>query len=409
LSKELLKTLLDYDFYTKYQHNITENLFPEKHIRALYRTLQQSHKATASSLTVEELKSLHYIYNPALTQAAKHSLDSIFDELAKVTISPVVGEETLKQAIRNTLFTEAASLCMDAADNKVVDLDKLRELLVGVDASLDKKEYKLVSTDIDDLLAEDAQHFKWKYHHPGLKEALEGIGPGIFTLVAARPNAGKTAFMVSNIFHPEGWIAQGANVHLVANEESATRTILRGVSAWTGLTKEEIIQDKEKVKELFSPVRKKLSTINADTLGVMSIEELENYLKSQDNIDILILDQIDKMMIGGNFANETDRIRKLYTYVRNMTVRYNIPIIGVSQASEAAEGKLYYGFESLENSKTGKAAEVDVCICIGKESFSSNQGNDTGFRVANLAKNKPTGVEKPVTYMLQPQISRITA
>jgi len=135
---------------------------------------------------------------------------------------------------------------------------------------------------------------------------------------------------------------------------------------------------------------------------------LEKYLNSQDHVDILILDQIDKMLIEGMYASETDRVRKLYTYVREMTVRYDIPISGVSQASEAAEGKLYYGFESLENSKTGKGAGVDVCICIGKESFSSNQGKDTGFRVANLPKNKPTGIEIPVPYMLVPQLSRIS-
>lgn len=409
MTKELLKTLLNHEFYDKYKTKITDSLFPEKHIRSLYRTLDQAHKNTSVDLSIEELRALHYTYNPAITTAAKLSLDGVFEELSKVNISSAVGEETLRQAIRNTAFTEAATLCLDAADNKAVDIQKIKDIIASADTDLNSDEFEEVSTDLDFLLAEDQGHFKWKYHHPGLRAALDGIGSGIFTLVAARPNAGKTAFMVSNIFHPEGWIAQGAHVVLVSNEESATRTMLRGFSAYTGMTRDEIAADPNKARELFAPARPYIHTVGKKELKIMSVTQLEKFIRTRSDYkaDIIIIDQIDKMSIEGTFASETERIRKLYTYVRDMTVEYEIPIIGVCQASDSAEGKLYFGFDALENSRTGKGAEVDVCICIGKESFTSNQGNDTGFRVANLAKNKPTGKEIPVPYMLQPQLSRI--
>ena len=47
-----------------------------------------------------------------------------------------------------------------------------------------------------------------------------------FTAIFARPEIGKTAFYVSLVASPNGFCSQGADVHIITNEEPARRTCL---------------------------------------------------------------------------------------------------------------------------------------------------------------------------------------
>ena len=77
--------------------------------------------------------------------------------------------------------------------------------------------------------------------------------------------------------------------------------------------------------------------------------------------------------------------------------------MGVSQASDEASGKKFFGFESLEGSKTGKGAELDLCICIGAENLQQDSGNRYFF----VPKNKLTGWEGTGAYMINREMSRM--
>ena len=63
----------------------------------------------------------------------------------------------------------------------------------------------------------------------------------------------------------------------------------------------------------------------------------------------------------------------------------------------------------LEGSKTGKAAEADLIILIGKDPvMEGNEMNDT-IRHLNIAKNKLTGWQGVITCNLQGDIAQYTA
>ena len=121
--------------------------------------------------------------------------------------------------------------------------------------------------------------------------------------------------------------------------------------------------------------------------------------------DIVLVDQIDKLHVHGADIPTHEKMRTIYTNTRECAVKYNCAIGGVSQASEAASGKKFFGFDALENSKTGKGAELDLCICIGME----NLDNDTNIRYFKLAKNKLTGDESTGSFLINKEQSRILA
>jgi len=119
----------------------------------------------------------------------------------------------------------------------------------------------------------------------------------------------------------------------------------------------------------------------------LDVVDLDIYV--QDNeVDILIIDQIDKLKIRGKWSNETSRLKAVYVSAREIAKRNSIAIIGITQAGAEAHGKLHFGYEALDNSKTGKAGEADFILCIGMEAIEPNEGIDSGYRVINIAKNK---------------------
>jgi hypothetical protein len=78
-------------------------------------------------------------------------------------------------------------------------------------------------------------------------------------------------------------------------------------------------------------------------------------------------------------------------------------VIAISQASADAHGKTRISFDMMENSKTGKAAEADLIIGIGKHG--SLDSLDT-TRVMCISKNKISGYHGEITCNIEPQLSR---
>lgn len=407
MSKELLKALLDYEFYEKHKSKLTEDGFQDSNAKWIFQTIKTNHEKHQKSLNMQELKALHYAYNPAITQATKSSLSILFDEIEKVDISNSVGEELVLAQYKLNKFTELAQLAMDGGDNKDISLEKIQQTLDSIksaDTTVNAVE-EYISTDAEIILKSLDRHYKWQFPLPAIQSITGGIGEGVFALIAARPNAGKTGFCAAIMCQPGGFLEQGAKVHFLGVEESSDRTMARCFSSYTGMKREQIEENPREVTNIFSKISKNLYM--KDVVG-MNLTELEEYVKLHE-IDVLIVDQLDKIKVNGSFAGEHDKLRFLYTSAREIAKKYNIALIGICQASNDAEGKLNFGFECLENSKTGKAAELDLCICIGKYSYEidANDGGDKGFRMANIVKNKLTGKEVSVGFILNRELSRI--
>lgn len=394
---KLIKVLLDRQFYDKYKHKLTKDLFSgDGNVKELFNTVNKAYETLESSLTVDSLKELHYSYNPTLTGSNKKLLEELFAQLSSLDLTPETSELVLKQAIEQNLWTELANISLDGGDSKTVDFLRCQEILDNIREGINlNRDINIVTGSIEEMLAATDQQLKWKIHMTTVADVLEGIGPATFTTVNGRPNAGKTSFVASLIAQPGGFLDQQARVLYIGNEEKAVRTRLRMACCYSGFRREHLLQDNnlKKAKEEFAKVEPYLTVLD---MAGFSIEELQNFLKAnKKSFDIMVIDQLDKLTINGDYAHESDRIRKLYTNTREMLKRYDLAGIGVGQASVDAENKEVFGFDCLENSKTGKGAEVDVCICLGFRR--DDEGRIPDHRTVNFAKNKLTGNESYAT------------
>ena len=81
----------------------------------------------------------------------------------------------------------------------------------------------------------------------------------------------------------------------------------------------------------------------------------------------------------------------------------------MSQLSAEAEGKVNANMSMLEGSKTGKASEADLLICItGNPTFDGQEDEDF-TRHWCIVKNKLTGRHGKVSTILDPITARYGA
>ena len=215
-------------------------------------------------------------------------------------------------------------------------------------------------------------------------------------------NCGKSLFCISSAFGPGGWLEQGAKVVYLGNEEAIHRTKHRAICAYSGMENKQTKLSPEDFKlnvlKFDENFKEKAIFIHRAGLPYYDVEKLIK----EHTPDILIIDQIDKLQVKGD-APMHEKTRVVYTTMREYSVSHNLAIIGVCQASEAAHGKKFFGFDALEHSKTGKAAELDLCICIGKEALEE----DNNVRYFYLAKNKLTGDVSTGSFTIDKERSRL--
>ena len=404
LEQKILKALLDKEVYTNYRKKVT-NI--SDGMKPWFNTLDQWFDSHDSSLTVEDLHNLHVSHNPAITNSARQLIDTTAKLIAETDVNSEVITTLITEKYNQEKYTNFAEkfIKLSEGNTKIHLQDIEREFKEFTEGIVKEQEFGAdIITPEMMLDAADAQG-KWTFNLPIWQEKIGGIGPGVFGLFAARPNAGKTLAGIHSCFGPKGWAEQGAKIFWHGNEEAIHRTKHRAICCWSGI---DFFDSKRNKRQEFINAAVEFDTKFKDRVIFYHQTGLD-YLKYEDIIkehtpDIIIVDQLDKLYVPGDQDGHI-RLRKLYTTMRENTANYPVAIMGVSQASDEASGKKFFGFESLEGSKTGKGAELDLCICIGAE----NLQQDSGARYFFVAKNKLTGWEGTGSYMIDKEKSRILA
>ena len=174
---------------------------------------------------------------------------------------------------------------------------------------------------------------------------------------------------------------------------------MRLINAHTGMTFDEIRADMNKTKEKWAEIEQNIKIL--DTVD-WSLDEVDEFVQ-KEKPDILIIDQLDKVNVKGNFARTDEKLRAVYTGAREIAKRNNCCVIAISQASADGHGKMELSFDMMEGSKTGKAAEADVIIGVG---FRDKVDTDQNVRGLYISKNKITGWHGQIVCTIIPELSR---
>ena len=392
--------MLNKKFYTQYKGTLSPTVFAGD-ISSLYDTIQKAHEKYEEDIKVDELYSLHTaIFNPALTRAAKEKFSELIEDIRE-TQEP--NKEIAKDIMRilsdRDLAQRIAVEATEIFNGKEANFKEIIGMIDKRKVIVDEDKAPAVTNNVDEVLDLLGMTTKWKFNIPMLRNNVGGIGGGNLMISFARPETGKTAFWVSLCAGPEGFAEQGAKIHAFINEEPAVRTQMRAISCYTGMTREEIIQEKNMAQRVWSQVKDNISMF--DTVD-WSMEDIDTHCEKH-RPDIIVIDQLDKVNVSGTYARTDEKLRQIYTSAREIAKRRDCAVIAMSQASADAHNRNSISFDQMENSKTGKAAEADLIIGIGRN---SNSDTENKIRTLCISKNKINGYHGEPVCTIRREISR---
>ena len=400
IEKQMIRLMLNKKFYTQYKGILSPTVFSGD-ISSLYDTIQKAHDKYEEDLKVDELYSIHTaIFNPALTRAAKEKFSELVEDIKEVQEpSKEIAKDIMRILSDRDLAQRIAVEATEIFNGKEANFTDITGMIDKHKTNVDEDKNPAVTNDISKVIELLDVTTRWKFNIPVLRENVGGIGGGNLMIAFARPETGKTAFWVSLCAGPDGFCSQGAKVHAFINEEPAIRTQIRAISAYTGMTRDEILFDRVQAQKIWSEIKDNISMF--DTVD-WSMDDIDAHCEKHKP-DIVVIDQLDKVNVSGTYARTDEKLRQIYTSVREIAKRRDCAVIAISQASADAHNRNSISFDQMENSKTGKAAEADLIIGIGRN---ANTDLENNIRTLCISKNKINGYHGEPVCTIRRGISR---
>ena len=287
----------------------------------------------------------------------------------------------LSEHRRRGLAGDLAKLALDVEDG-TANADDLLEKFKDFDVQdIEQESINFVQMDLEDLYESQIETPGLRWRLDWLNKSMGSLRQGDFGFIFARPETGKTTFLASEISH---MIKQtDGDILWFNNEEQGKKVGIRIFQSFFGAEQQILFGQQKQVynQQYRDMVGDRIKILDfEDSSSPKRIEEI----LSSTNPALIIFDQIDK--IKGFKADRNDlELKAIYQWARELAKKY-APVIGVSQASGEAEGKLWLTMDMVDGSKTAKQGEADWILGIGKE-----QDNSSRLRYFNITKNKLIG------------------
>jgi len=385
----IIRSLMDKSFYDDHRGSKCPQRLFSKDVRKIKQAIDTAMDRYERSVTPDEIEALFMSNNPTLTTAQKQAYSSLFAQVKREEpMGGDVAQEVLSKLFQQVVGEDVANIGFDMVNGDAGSLESLRNLLerYGGDFIPDLNiEWDDIT--IETLMAKAELEARWTFNIGPVTRKVEGVSGGQLIEVGARPNTGKTSFHASIIAGPGGFAHQGAKCIILCNEEPTHRVGARYLTAAAGMSAREVRDNMSKAQAMYEPV---MNNIKIKEAGGRDMAWVESVCKSYKP-DVLVLDMGDKFGVQGSFARQDEALKACAIYARQIAKTYDCAVFYMSQLSAEAEGRSQLNQSMMEGSRTGKAAEADLMILIGKSPSVEGQEEDSPLRHINIVKNKLNG------------------
>ena len=385
----IIRSLMDKSFYDDHRGSKCPQRLFSKDVRKIKQSIDTAMDRYERSVTPDEIEALFMSDNPTLTTAQKQAYSSLFSQIKHETpMGSDVAQEVLSKLFQQVVGEDVANIGFDMVNGDAASLESLRNLLERYgDDFIPNLNIEWDDITIETLMAKAELEARWSFNIPAVTRKVEGVSGGQLIEVGARPNTGKTSFHASLVASPGGFAHQGAKCIVLCTEEPTHRVGARYLTAAAGMSAREVRDNMSKAKALYQPV---MNNIKIKEAGGRDMAWVESVCKSYKP-DILVLDMGDKFGVQGSFARQDEALKACAIYARQIAKTYDCAVFYMSQLSADAEGRAQLNQSMMEGSRTGKAAEADLMILIGKSPTVEGQEEDSPLRHINIVKNKLNG------------------
>lgn len=234
-----------------------------------------------------------------------------------------------------------------------------------------------------------------------LNDRLKGGGvPGDFILVYARPEAGKTMFVVNMAC---GFLKMGYKVLYIGNEESTDKTLMRVTCNLLNRTEDAV---KANAEAAHTAAKKRgLDKLRIGHMSPGTVAEIE-LLVEEFEPDVLVVDQIRNL--EGPGQKMTQKLEAVGGQLRAMIGRHGVLGVFVTQAGDhtermGQEPPVWLTMSDIDNSRTGLPGHADLIIGVGV----NHDMKSHNTRAISLPKNKLGNDHEGFTVTVDEDRSRV--
>ena len=378
IDKSVIVACLKKDNYNRVASLVKKEYFP-KEVGTIIDTVNHLHRVYDGDISVEDVLLSHRDSHPAMPEATRLRVEADIKSLKKVEVKEELVADILHNFWKRTKAKQIGEQALDIFLGKSGDTSPLLSSVEDLKNNEVKvsKTYSVLNEDIETSLEELEREPEFKFPAQ-IRDHVPGVDRQNLGVIFARPEVGKTSFSAWLC----GWyVKNNFKVAYWGNEEPVRKTRMRVAKSIFELSRQEILLDKEKFIEDYRQKVLPYATF-MDCVGT-SIQEIEDYC-FRNEVDIIFVDQLDKVRVDGEFSRGDERLKELYARSRELAKRNNVAVWAVSQASYEAHNREVIDYSMLDGSKTGKAGEADIIIGIGVAEHDE-------FRTLKFSKNKING------------------
>ena len=385
LELNLLASTLKTKNWEKIKNFITPQMFP-KEWRSIAQAITEAHLRYENIDVLDDkaVLAVHKMMFPAMPDSKDEDAKQLIGSLCNVPdmddgLAYDYAKTFWERSMAKLIGEKAVQFWVGDDPNAFADIAKLMDRVTN--NSMEGHEtFTIVKDTFEELMESTSKPPEFLFGVPTLEDHLPGMNRGDFGIIFARPEVGKTSFCSHLVAQ---YLAQGKKVHYWANEELAKKVKLRITTAFFGVDKHTLVENKHDYKETYDSVIGS-NLVVIDSVGT-DITELGSFT-ALNKPDVILIDQLDKVKIGGDFGRGDERLKELYVSGRELAKRNDCLVWAVSQANYEAHQREIIDFSMMDNSRTGKAGEADVILGIGK-----GLGVEDNTRFLTISKNKVNG------------------
>lgn len=385
----LVLFLLSKTNFDKY-YQFIKGLNLERETKNLLLTISEYYEAypACAQISVEQLLVFFSVKHPVLKKRAEY--DTYLTRLDSTEIDSKVLEENLNHFLEKYFASEMVYKLTEVLDGDAYSvLDEVQDMLNEFNTKkvkLNKDDDQLfVKSNLAELLNEEVHEAGLKWRLTCLNESIGELRGGSLGHVFARPDTGKTSFIVSEVTHFASQLKDDEVILWCNNEEKGKRVLFRIYQSLLKCNKADLISYPADAEAEFT--QQGGHKIKLYDEALISIEDIDQLLKSY-NVRLVVIDQGDKVNFSGaGNMSSVEKLKAVYDKFRELAKTYDCDIIAVGQAAATAEGKKWLTNTDMDNSKVGKVGALDYAIGIGK-SDDDPDNPVCSLRYISLCKNK---------------------
>jgi len=245
-----------------------------------------------------------------------------------------MAKEIYKEVAEIDIYAEESEIKNDVIQ-KFKDLKTLQKIKV-------KEMTEVMSETVLDIdnKYNNRDDFSYRTGYLELDNIIEGLHEEEFTIIAARPAVGKTAFALQMAEHIAN---KGKYTYFVSLEMSAKQLGYRSIARKANIDSHKLRMawledtDFEKIAYATGEISNIKMCVDTDSTTIQEIEKNANFLKTEKDLGLIVIDYIQLIKSRDRFTNREQEVADISRKLKLLSRKLNIPVVALCQLNRETE------------------------------------------------------------------------